>query len=84
MGVSTHDFQINTSAGICITTYTMVAFGGKRSEESKKIMEELTSREWGLLILDEVHVVPAEMFRKVIFVVAAHCKLGLTGMIYCR
>ena len=23
------------------------------------------SREWGLLLLDEVHVVPAQMFRKV-------------------
>ena len=23
------------------------------------------SREWGLLLLDEVHVVPAHMFRKV-------------------
>ena len=28
-------------------------------------MEEIASREWGLLLLDEVHVVPAQMFRKV-------------------
>jgi hypothetical protein len=27
-------------------------------------MEEIASREWGLLLLDEVHVVPAQMFRK--------------------
>ncbi len=87
-------------SGITITTYTMVAFGGKRSEESLKIMKgkrrgitqraelqllifklELQEREWGLVLLDEVHVVPAHMFRKVLTVVKAHCKLGLTGMI---
>ncbi|KAF3654174.1 hypothetical protein FXO38_15263, partial [Capsicum annuum] len=42
----------------------MVAFGGKRSEESEKIIEEIRNREWGLLLMDEVHVVPAHMFRK--------------------
>ena len=29
------------------------------------LMQEIMSREWGLLLLDEVHVVPAQMFRKV-------------------
>ncbi len=29
------------------------------------VMQEIMSREWGLLLLDEVHVVPAQMFRKV-------------------
>ena len=58
----------------------MVCFSGKRSAESKKIMEEIQNREWGLLILDEVHVVPAHMFRKVLTVVHTHCKLGLTGI----
>jgi hypothetical protein len=28
-------------------------------------MRLLSSREWGLLVLDEVHVVPARMFRQV-------------------
>jgi DNA excision repair protein ERCC-3 len=32
-----------------------------------------------LLILDEVQVVPAEMFRKVISLIKSHCKLGLTA-----
>ena len=57
----------------------MVCFGGKRSRDSAKIMEEISKREWGLLILDEVHVVPAHMFRKVLTVIHAHCKLGLTA-----
>ena len=30
-----------------------------------QVMDEISSREWGLLLLDEVHVVPAQMFRKV-------------------
>lgn len=53
--------QIATVSNITITTYTMVAFGGKRSAESLRIMNEICSREWGLLILDEVHVVPASI-----------------------
>uniref|UniRef100_A0ACD5W2R6 Uncharacterized protein n=1 Tax=Avena sativa TaxID=4498 RepID=A0ACD5W2R6_AVESA len=66
-------------AGVVVTTYNMVAFGGKRSEDSEKIIEEIRSREWGLLLMDEVHVVPAHMFRKVISITKSHCKLGLTA-----
>ncbi|EGG14365.1 transcription factor IIH subunit [Cavenderia fasciculata] len=71
--------KMYSMAGVTITTYTMIAFGGKRSPESLKIMNELTTREWGLVLLDEVHVVPAAMFRKVLTVTKAHCKLGLTA-----
>ncbi|CAN7051656.1 unnamed protein product, partial [Brassica rapa subsp. trilocularis] len=67
------------NAGVVVTTYNMVAFGGKRSEESEKIIEEMRNREWGLLLMDEVHVVPAQMFRKVISITKSHCKLGLTA-----
>ncbi|KAJ7521765.1 hypothetical protein O6H91_19G067000 [Diphasiastrum complanatum] len=65
--------------GVVVTTYNMIAFGGKRSEESEKIIEEIRNREWGLLLMDEVHVVPAHMFRKVISITKSHCKLGLTA-----
>jgi DNA excision repair protein ERCC-3 len=34
----------------------MVAFGGKRSEDSEKIIEEIRNREWGLLLMDEVMI----------------------------
>lgn len=70
-------FRGNT--GVVVTTYNMVAFGGKRSEDSEKIIEEIRNREWGLLLMDEVHVVPAHMFRKVISITKSHCKLGLTA-----
>lgn len=42
------------NAGVVVTTYNMVAFGGKRSEESEKIIEEIRNTEWGLLLMDEV------------------------------
>lgn len=45
------------------------------------MMEFLTSREWGFILLDEVHVVPAAMFRRVVTTIKAHSKLGLTGEI---
>jgi len=66
-------------SGVAITTYTMIAYTGRRSEQSEKTMAEIMNREWGLIILDEVHVVPAQMFRRVIGIVKAHTKLGLTA-----
>mmetsp|Transcript_11033 Transcript_11033/g.28299 ORF Transcript_11033/g.28299 Transcript_11033/m.28299 type:complete len:786 (+) Transcript_11033:231-2588(+) len=68
-----------TLGDITITTYTMVSFTGKRSAESQRMMDAISDREWGLLLLDEVHVVPAAMFRKVLGIVKSHCKLGLTA-----
>ena len=44
------------------------------------MMEFLQSREWGFILLDEVHVVPAAMFRRVVTTIKAHSKLGLTGL----
>ncbi|KAF8624516.1 hypothetical protein AX15_005828 [Amanita polypyramis BW_CC] len=66
-------------SGIVISTYSMVANTHNRSHESKKMMEFLTSREWGFILLDEVHVVPAAMFRRVVTTIKAHSKLGLTA-----
>ncbi|CAI9273672.1 unnamed protein product [Lactuca saligna] len=71
--------RICGNAGVVVTTYNMLAFGGKRSQDSEKIIEEIRNREWGLLLMDEVHVVPAHMFRKVISITKSHCKLGLTA-----
>ncbi|KAK6137403.1 hypothetical protein DH2020_028875 [Rehmannia glutinosa] len=71
--------EISWQCRVVVTTYNMIAFGGKRSEEAEKIIEEIRNREWGLLLMDEVHVVPAHMFRKVISLTKSHCKLGLTA-----
>jgi superfamily II DNA or RNA helicase len=57
----------------------MIAKTGKRAHDAEKMMQFLRSREWGFLLLDEVHVVPAEMFRKCVNGFKVHAKLGLTG-----
>lgn len=66
-------------ACVLITTYSMLCHTGKRSEGGDELINSISSREWGLLILDEVHVAPAKMFSKVLSIVNAHAKLGLTA-----
>lgn len=66
-----------------ISVYSMVAFTGKRSHSSETFMNFLKSREWGLLLLDEVHVAPATAFRKCVESLRTHAKLGLTGKLAC-
>jgi DNA excision repair protein ERCC-3 len=71
--------KLHPEACVLVTTYTMISYSGKRSEQSQAVMDQITGREWGLLLMDEVHVVPAKMFRRVIGSVKAHCRLGLTA-----
>lgn len=71
--------KLHPEACVLVTTYTMISYSGKRSDQSQEIMDQITGREWGLLLMDEVHVVPAKMFRRVIGSVKAHCRLGLTA-----
>lgn len=66
-------------SGILITTYTMLTYSGKRAYDAQKMIEFIKSKQWGFMLLDEVHVVPAEMFRKVLTIVPSHAKLGLTA-----
>ncbi|OII76926.1 DNA repair helicase RAD25 family protein [Cryptosporidium andersoni] len=68
-----------SEAEILITTYTMMAFTGKRSTSSAHIINQIQEREWGLLIFDEVQFAPAPAFRRINSIVKAHCKLGLTA-----
>ncbi|KAM0685654.1 DNA repair helicase RAD25, partial [Conglomerata obtusa] len=65
-------------APILITTYTMLAYSGKRSYEAQRVIDVINKRVWGLMILDEVHVVPATMFRRVVSM-KHFTKLGLTA-----
>ncbi|XP_015774943.1 PREDICTED: TFIIH basal transcription factor complex helicase XPB subunit-like [Acropora digitifera] len=67
------------NCNIAISTYSMVSFTGKRSWEAGEVMNFMQTQEWGLMILDEVHTIPAKQFRRVLTVVQAHCKLGLTA-----
>ena len=65
--------------GILISTYQMIAFSGQRAAESRAIMDLILSRTWGLLLMDEAHVVPANEYRRAIQCIRARCKLGLTA-----
>ncbi|OAA62031.1 Xeroderma pigmentosum group B protein (XP-B) [Niveomyces insectorum RCEF 264] len=67
------------NTGVIVTTYSMVTNTRERAHESAKMIKFLQSREWGLMLLDEVHVVPAQMFRRVIGSIKSHAKLGLTA-----
>ncbi|KAI8800263.1 P-loop containing nucleoside triphosphate hydrolase protein, partial [Cladochytrium replicatum] len=74
-----HKSKFVGDAGIVISTYTMIAHSGRRAADTARMLEFINSTEWGLLLLDEVHVVPANVFRRVLTTVAAHAKLGLTA-----
>ena len=76
---SDHKEKFTGKTGIIVSTYSMVTQTKSRSHDAQKMMDFLTSREWGLMILDEVHVVPASIFRKVTHSIATHSKLGLTA-----
>jgi len=71
--------QFTGPAGIVISTYSMIGITGKRAHDAEKVMQWIRSREWGFLLLDEVHVVPANTFRKCVNGFRVHAKLGLTG-----
>ena len=76
---SDHKEKFSRNTGVVISTYSMVTQTRSRSYDAQKMMDFLQSREWGLMILDEVHVVPASIFRKVTHSIATHSKLGLTA-----
>ncbi|EJD36361.1 TFIIH basal transcription factor complex helicase XPB subunit [Auricularia subglabra TFB-10046 SS5] len=71
--------EFQAPSGVLISTYSMIANTRKRSRDAERKMEFVSSREWGLVILDEVHVVPANTFRLVFGSIKAHAKLGLTA-----
>ncbi|KAI9744285.1 MAG: transcription factor TFIIH complex ERCC-3 subunit [Claussenomyces sp. TS43310] len=76
---SDHKEKFTRNTGIIVSTYSMVTQTRTRSYDAGKMMEFLQNREWGLMILDEVHVVPAAIFRKVTSSIKTHSKLGLTA-----
>ena len=51
----------------------------QRSWEAEQTMKWIQEQEWGVMVMDEVHTIPAKMFRRVLTQVQAHSKLGLTA-----
>lgn len=66
-------------ACIIFSTYSMLSKQGKRAESSQNMIDVIESREWGILVLDEVHQAPAAGFKEITTKAKAHCKLGLTA-----
>lgn len=64
---------------VLITTYFMLTHSGVRNELTMKVIEQIRNREWGLMIIDEVHEMAAKTFSKVTEEAKAHAKLGLTA-----
>ncbi|KAK2964917.1 putative General transcription and DNA repair factor IIH helicase subunit XPB [Blattamonas nauphoetae] len=64
---------------VLITTYSILTFSQKRAQDSQLVIDQIKSRDWGLIVFDEVHALPANNFRRVNEVIRANCKLGLTA-----
>ena len=62
---------------ITITTYQMLIYRRDRNEPMKNL-ELFTLRDWGLIIYDEVHLLPAPVFRATTEIQARR-RLGLTA-----
>ena len=73
-------WNLEKEAGILITSYSMLAYTGKRNEQMKLAMDKLMEVDWGLMIIDEVQLLPAKTFSTIIKEkFKSHCKLGLTA-----
>mmetsp|Transcript_117042 Transcript_117042/g.372631 ORF Transcript_117042/g.372631 Transcript_117042/m.372631 type:complete len:748 (+) Transcript_117042:594-2837(+) len=66
-------------ACVLISTYSMLGFTGKRSGDAEILLSQIQQLEWGIMVVDEVQVMPAKTFRTVATTVKAHCSLGLTA-----
>lgn len=65
--------------GVLITTFNMITHTQRRSWEAEETMKWIQEQDWGIMVLDEVHAIPAKMFRRVLTQVRSHTKLGLTA-----
>ena len=57
----------------------MITHQQKRSYEAEQTMKWLQEQEWGIMVLDEVHTIPARMFRRVVIKMLDPCGLSLAS-----
>ncbi|KAI9311244.1 P-loop containing nucleoside triphosphate hydrolase protein [Dichotomocladium elegans] len=69
----------NGPSGVLFTTYTMLVDNKNRSADSKRMSNFIANTQFGLVILDEVHCVPANNFSKAIANIKTRVRLGLTA-----
>lgn len=63
---------------VLLTTYSMIGSTGRRSKESEALLRDISNREWGVQLLDEVHQAVANTFVRALKM-RCHCRLGLTA-----
>ena len=73
-------WNFSKEAGILITSFTMIASTKKRNPVVQEALDKLQNIDWGLMIVDEVQLLPAETFSNIVKKqYKSHCKLGLTA-----
>ena len=72
-------FASTAPALIMVTTYSAVGYTGARSKHSSRTIERAMERSWGLVVLDEAHVVPAPTFHAAVGRIRAACTVALTA-----
>ena len=73
-------WNFSKDAGILITSYTMISCKKKRNKEVQEALDKLQKVDWGLMIIDEVQLLPADTFSNIVKdKYKSHCKLGLTA-----
>ena len=71
---------LHKEACVLVSTYGMIGHTGNRAADTRELMEQVSDREWGLIILDEVHVAPVDTFLTCMTTrTRSRCKLGLTA-----
>ncbi len=69
--------QVKDIKPVTITTYNMLIHKSNKSEEMRNI-NIFTDKNWGLIIYDEVHILPAPIFRMTT-IIQSKRRLGLTA-----
>ncbi|KAJ9454718.1 DNA excision repair protein haywire [Diplonema papillatum] len=70
--------KVTDSTQVVVTTYNML-MPRKRSAEGETAVQQLLKKHWGIVVLDEVHVLPAESCSTIIKGLHARSFLGLTA-----
>ena len=63
---------------ITITTYNMLIHKRQKGEEFSRNINIFTNQNWGLIVYDEVHILPAPIFRMTT-IIQSKRRLGLTA-----
>jgi DNA excision repair protein ERCC-3 len=73
-------WNFSKEAGILITSFTMISSTKKRNPVVQEALDKLQNIDWGLMIIDEVQLLPADTFSEIVKKkFKSHCKLGLTA-----